>query len=297
MTEWFEDINYPKVSRSFEEEHFSCRVYFPRQFHALREIMCKGGNDQFIQSLSRCKPWACTGGKSGSSFAITLDGNYILKFISHQELFMFCEYAYRYMGYMSEVCFNNHPSLLAEVLGCFKLKWSSQKTKWRSETIRYVMVHPNLFGQESIQSVFDLKGSLRNRFQKSVDKNVTLWDLNFIQDTQGIPLSLTDVSMEFFADALKRDTLFLQNEGIVDYSLLLGINTERNVVVVGIIDYCRKYTWDKKIESGVKSLGRVAGQERPTVLSPKDYAKRFLKAMDGYFMAQPDMEAMCRLEL
>jgi 1-phosphatidylinositol-3-phosphate 5-kinase len=53
------------------------------------------------------------------------------------------------------------------------------------------------------------------------------------------------------------------------------------------IDYLRKYTWDKQIESAVKS-GVLSGEEAPTVLSPEKYARRFRRATRRYFLAVPD---------
>ena len=45
-------------------------------------------------------------------------------------------------------------------------------------------------------------------------------------------------------------------------------------------DYIRQYTWDKRLETGVKSVGIIAGQSRPTVISPQSYKIRFRLAMD-----------------
>ncbi len=48
-----------------------CMTYYAKQFAALRQLCC-GGDDQFVQSLARCKLWVASGGKSGSLFAKTL---------------------------------------------------------------------------------------------------------------------------------------------------------------------------------------------------------------------------------
>ena len=47
-------------------------------------------------------------------------------------------------------------------------------------------------------------------------------------------------------------------------------------------DYNREYTWDKFLETGVKSVGILAGKSAPTVVSPKNYRERFRMAMDRY---------------
>ncbi len=88
--------------------------------------------------------------------------------------------------------------------------------------------------------------------------------------------------------SINNDTLFLSRQNIVDYSILLGIDEEKREIVMGIIDYLHQYTWDKQIETGVKSLGKIAGQSTPTVISPGSYKDRFRQAMERYFMAIPD---------
>jgi len=77
----------------------------------------------------------------------------------------------------------------------------------------------------------------------------------------------------------------------MDYSLLVGVDEERRELVLGIIDYIRQYTWDKHLETWVKASGILGGpkNEAPTVISPREYKKRFRKAMSTYFQTVPDL--------
>lgn len=71
---------------------------------------------------------------------------------------------------------------------------------------------------------------------------------------------------------------------VMDYSLLVGLDGSE--LIVGIIDYIRKFTIDKRIESYLK---QVVDQSRlPTIVSPNVYKTRFIEAMDRYFLAVPD---------
>lgn len=71
--------------------------------------------------------------------------------------------------------------------------------------------------------------------------------------------------------------------------MLVGLDTERKVLVLGIIDYIRTFTLDKKLESLVKQTGILGGQGKlPTIISPKMYKNRFSLAMERYFMVVPD---------
>ena len=71
----------------------------------------------------------------------------------------------------------------------------------------------------------------------------------------------------------------------MDYSLLVGL-AENNNLIVGIIDYIRKFTLDKRIESYIKQV--VDQSKLPTIVSPNVYKNRFIDAMDRYFLAVPD---------
>ena len=75
---------------------------------------------------------------------------------------------------------------------------------------------------------------------------------------------------------------------VIDYSLLVGIDTENQELVVGIIDYLRHYDWMKQIEHGVKLGAMIAGKREPTIVAPSAYQRRFEQAMQRYFMTVPD---------
>lgn len=72
----------------------------------------------------------------------------------------------------------------------------------------------------------------------------------------------------------------------MDYSLLLVIDYKSKLLKMGIIDYVRMYTWDKKVEEEVKKV-MTAGHV-PTIINPNDYRERFIGAMSRYFMEVVD---------
>ena len=54
-------------------------------------------------------------------------------------------------------------------------------------------------------------------------------------------------------------------------------------------DYIRTFTWDKRLETMVKSTGILGGQGKlPTVVDPELYRQRFACAMHQYFLSVPD---------
>ena len=134
-----------------------------------------------------------------------------------------------------------------------------------------------------------------------------LWDQDFRAWSNNRPLLLSPSDDLFFQTALCNDSEFLSSLQVVDYSLFLAMNsmtvTSRPpyTIFAGIIDYLRPFTWDKKIESVVKSVnnnivnigykitnsdpsqpGLREGSikqpdmaEAPTVIRPDLYARRF----------------------
>ena len=78
----------------------------------------------------------------------------------------------------------------------------------------------------------------------------------------------------------------------IDYSLLIIFEIsdikEKNEnkfeikkIRMGIIDYLRKYTWDKQIESYGKKI--IHGFSKPTIINPEKYCARFIKKFKKYF--------------
>jgi 1-phosphatidylinositol-3-phosphate 5-kinase len=84
--------------------------------------------------------------------------------------------------------------------------------------------------------------------------------------------------------------MFFQGIDVMDYSLLVGVDDEKHELVLGIIDFMRQYTWDKHLETWVKSSGILGGPKNasPTVISPMQYKKRYRKAMSAYFIVIPE---------
>ena len=81
----------------------------------------------------------------------------------------------------------------------------------------------------------------------------------------------------------------MADKDVMDYSLLVGVDEVAQELVVGVIDYIRTFTWDKKLEMYVKQSGILGGQgNMPTVVSPVSYQQRFRDAMERYFWLAPN---------
>lgn len=263
-----------------------CKIFFAEQFDALRR-KC-GINDNFISSTSRCIKWDSTGGKSGAAFLKTLDDRFIIKELGKSEMEAFTQMAHNYFEYFEQVMFNGLPSVLAKIFGLFQIQVKSSSTK--SYTID-VVITENLFYNKITDRIFDLKGSMRNRHVEQTGKaNEVLLDENMVEYIYESPVFVKENDKKILRASLWNDTLFLEKMNVMDYSLVVGIDSLNKQLVVGIIDCIRTFTWDKKLESWVKEKGLVGSSgvgKEPTVITPKQYKNRFREAMERYILLAP----------
>lgn len=244
-----------------------CKIFYAEQFDAVRR-KC-GVSDRIVESLSRCLKWDSKGGKTKSVFLKTLDDRLVVKSLSPIEKEAFLKFAPAYFGIMAEALFHDLPTVIAKMLGFYTIIIKNPVTgteiKWD------VLVMENLFYDRSLTRIFDLKGSMRNRkIQSTGEQNEVLLDENMVEFIYESPLFAREHSKKLLKAAIFNDTLFLQRNDVMDYSLMVAIDEERKELVVGIIDVVRTYTWDKKLESWIKDRGFAGGgRNRPTVTSPK----------------------------
>lgn len=279
--------------------------YCAEQFKYLRSLIIKGpseeGERQFKELLWSCIPWSAPGGKSGSTFLKTVNDQFILKEMSKLELQSFLSISDDYFNYLENSYRLNKPSLLSIIFGIYRIEYTKDSTNQISNggggggggsstnsSEYYFMVMRNLFYKRNISQRFDLKGSVRNRLVETNDPDNTehvLMDENLLRIACDHPLFIRASSKQVLNECIDYDSRFLLSISVMDYSLLVGVNKESQELVLGIIDYVRPFTWDKKIERVVKS---VVSSELPTIVEPELYRERFCEAMDKYFESVPD---------
>jgi 1-phosphatidylinositol-3-phosphate 5-kinase len=133
-----------------------------------------------------------------------------------------------------------------------------------------------------------------------ISLNVCLGSLLLIIVIYESPLFVGQHSKRILRHSLWNDTLFLAKMNVMDYSLVIGIDEEHKDLVLGIIDFIRTFTWDKKLESWVKERGFVGGgTKEPTIVTPRQYKNRcnhdleladssFRASMERYFLQVPN---------
>ena len=278
-------------------------IYYPKQFEALRIAYCSTLEDLLI-SLNKSKDWdKNTGGKSKARFYKTHDERFILKNINENEFNMFIESGLDYFKYMSKFLFHKMPSVLAKILGAYKIVIKGDNKELKYNLILMENIYFGIFSEincdfnspESNIRVYDLKGSNVNRY---INKNrqkpgQVLLDTNFLLDFNKEPVFIESDAYDRLYTALYNDSSYLKKIKVIDYSLLVifkGKNEKNKkekddsihrLIKFGIIDYTRKYTLDKQLESYGKT---IYYGENPTIIDPEEYRQRFFAKISKYFV-------------
>ncbi|XP_074581767.1 phosphatidylinositol 4-phosphate 5-kinase 6-like isoform X2 [Curcuma longa] len=211
---------FPPEGTKHTPPHPSCdfkwKDYCPLVFRTLRKLFMVDPADYM---LSICGNDALrelsSPGKSGSFFYLTNDDKYMIKTMKKSEVKVLLRMLPAYYNHVR--AFEN--TLVTKFFGlhCVKLTGATQRK------VRFVIMG-NLFCSEySIHRRFDLKGSSHGRTtdkpEAEIDENTTLkdLDLNFI-------FRLQKSWFQEFHKQVDRDCEFLEQERIMDYSLLVGVH-------------------------------------------------------------------------
>ncbi|KAL6659599.1 hypothetical protein ACP70R_003639 [Stipagrostis hirtigluma subsp. patula] len=263
---------------------YSVTSIYANQFYALRKKCCPS-ELAYITSLSRCKKWDAQGGKSKAFFAKTMDDRFIIKQIKKTEFESFIKFAPDYFKHVYHSLDTGSQTCLAKILGIYQVK----QIRHGKEVKIDLMVMENLLFGHNISRIYDLKGSVfSRRVDDSDDPNTVYLDQNYVEDMRISPIYIGGRTKHLLQRAIWNDTSFLTSANVMDYSLLVGVDKQKHELVFGIIDYLRQYTWDKQLETWVKTSLVVPKNVSPTVISPRDYKRRFRKFMAKYFLTVPD---------
>ncbi|KAF8668280.1 hypothetical protein HU200_052335 [Digitaria exilis] len=263
---------------------YSVTIIYANEFYELRRKCCPS-ELAYITSLSRCKKWDAQGGKSKAFFAKTMDDRFIIKQIKKTEFESFIEFAPHYFQHVFHSLDTGSQTCLAKILGIYQVK----QIRHGKEVKIDLMVMENLLFGHNISRTYDLKGAtFSRRVADSNDHDTVYLDQNYVEDMGVSPIYIGGRTKHLLQRAIWNDTAFLTSVNVMDYSLLVGVDKQKHELVFGIIDYLRQYTWDKQLETWVKTSLVVPKNVSPTVISPKEYKKRFRKFMGKYFLTVPD---------
>ncbi|KAJ3683823.1 hypothetical protein LUZ60_014050 [Juncus effusus] len=249
-----------KYTPPHQSNDFRWKDYCPLVFRTLRKLFKVDAADYMI---SLCGNDALrelsSPGKSGSFFYLTHDDRYMIKTMKKSEVKVLLRMLPAYYNHVR--AFEN--TLVTKFFGlhCVKLAGTNQKK------VRFVIMG-NLFCTEyAIHRRFDLKGSSLGRMtdkpQSEIDEYTTLkdLDLNFI-------FRLKKHWFQEFIRQVDKDCEFLEQERIMDYSLLVGVHfrdTRGNYSTEGSMDM------DNNMRQMTPRLSRSSMDQ--LILDPNRWAK------------------------
>jgi 1-phosphatidylinositol-4-phosphate 5-kinase len=183
-------------------------------------------------------------GKSGAFFIFTKDKQFILKTATEEERNFLWQILPHYWRYISK----NPDTLLPRFYGVYSMKHEGP-----GGVTRFIIMN-NLFNTpyEPVE-IYDLKGSTVGRFTtpKQRKEGVILKDVDIKNEER--KLFLADDYCRKFVRILKRDTNFLAEHNVMDYSLLLGIHYETPDNIQKTKDNLNKLNNQKLILSAYKN--------------------------------------------
>ncbi|OLP86761.1 putative oxidoreductase [Symbiodinium microadriaticum] len=158
-------------------------------------------------------------GKSGAFFYYTSDGKYMMKTVTHKEQMLLKKMLKKYYDHITQ----NQGTLLVRFLGLHCLSVHKNRKGSAVQKV-YFVVMGNMFNTPfEIHRRYDLKGSWVGRVTKEEDKDpsVALKDVDFTKANESILVG-AERKAKLVAQ-IEKDSIFLRDNNIIDYSLLLGV--------------------------------------------------------------------------
>ncbi|CAH8839907.1 unnamed protein product [Trichobilharzia szidati] len=220
-------VNNHYFNKENMPSRFKFKEYCPMVFKSLRDRFGVKKLD-YWDAFTRYQPlWDSTRGKSGSKFLVTYNRQFVAKTISSEEVEQMHHMLEEYYSYIVK---GHGQTLLPQYLGLYRLTVNDQET--------YILVMRNVFSPRlAIHKKYDLKnivfpshqpkrsGSAVDREANEKEKSKplpTLKDADFLTDICKIHIG--EEAKKKLLSTLESDILFLQENNLIDYSLLIGVH-------------------------------------------------------------------------
>eukprot|EP00439_Symbiodinium_sp_Y106_P082107 s514_g21.t1 len=283
-----------KQSGKSEATHFEvfCAELFDNldpHTRAQTVVASLGSNSGDYRSLS-------TNSKSGEFFFLSQDKKYLVKTISEDEGLLL----FRMLpGYQDHI-HSTPASLIVRFAGLYCVTVAGGG-------LRYFIIMKSVFDPAvEIHSHYDLKGSLHHRKKKKDES--TGKDEDWIQDK--MRLSPSEQKRQEMLEAHEADVQFLQEHGVMDYSVLIGIHhvaqaqggrlassatsagtpsvCGTKIYFLGLIDFLINFGLRKQAEHLLRAA-QGHGQSTSCV-HPSDYAARQARFLRSSVFTKPDLD-------
>ncbi|XP_037431908.1 phosphatidylinositol 4-phosphate 5-kinase 2-like isoform X1 [Triticum dicoccoides] len=203
-----------KTTPPHSSSEFRWKDYCPMVFRHMRKLFAVDPADYM---LAICGDDALrelsSPGKSGSFFYLTQDERFMIKTVKKSEVKLLIRMLPSYHKHVKQ--YKN--SLITRFYGVHSVK------PYGGQKVRFIVMGNLFCSEHRIQRRYDLKGSSygrkSDRFEEETGDATTLkdLDLNFV-------FRMQRSWYKELHEQLRRDCAFLESEGIMDYSLLVGVH-------------------------------------------------------------------------
>mmetsp|Transcript_2646 Transcript_2646/g.4035 ORF Transcript_2646/g.4035 Transcript_2646/m.4035 type:complete len:423 (+) Transcript_2646:871-2139(+) len=204
---------------------FTFKDYAPRVFQEIRrdasidakEYIKSVCHNNYIEFISNSK--------SGAFFFFSNDGRYMIKTIEQAESKCLLKMLQGYYLHLK----SNPGSMISRFFGLHRVKF--RRPVHGRRKYHFVIMQSVFHTSRYIHAIFDLKGSEVGRYATENDKkrpptnkmtSTVLKDNDWVNN--GLKLILGPDKVPIFINQLKKDSDFLSQQAIIDYSLLVGIH-------------------------------------------------------------------------
>ncbi|CAH8511884.1 unnamed protein product [Schistosoma intercalatum] len=207
-------VNNHHFNKENMPSRFKFKEYCPMVFKSLRDRFGVDKMD-YWDSFTRQQPlWDSTRGKSGSKFLVTYNRQFVAKTISSEEVEQMHQMLEEYYSYIVK---GHGQTLLPQFLGLYRLTVNDQES--------YILVMRNVFSPRlAIHKKYDLKSK----------PLPTLKDADFLTDL--CKMHIGEESKKKMLSTLECDIQFLQENNLIDYSLLIGVHNPEIALANSIED-------------------------------------------------------------
>lgn len=292
------DLPFKNIFGGTQSDDFSFRDYCPHLFAKIRQLQGITAEDFAASFKTQCK-LSFSEGRSGAFLFFSGDERFVCKTTSKSECDKLKEILPQFINYLEA----NPKTLIVTYLGCHCITMYGVSI--------YFTVMKNAFPVESIRLIderYDLKGSWVNRRgkKKMTRKSMSTKAANktelapLYQDNELLhTIILPQERALALKDQILRDSAFLADMNLMDYSLLVGVHRKRfglresqiegmsgdNACAVegpgryyfSIIDILQEWNLKKKLERFVKIFFKRLDPQGISAMEPRAYQDRFMR--------------------
>jgi len=194
---------------------FKLKDYHPEVFRHIRQRFGIDAADYTLTVTNYHYLEFVSNSKSGQFFFFTHDTQFLIKTMSKVE----CKFLRKILPQYYAYVMANPNTLLTRFYGIHRVKMQNAKT------VRFMIMGSVFYTDRFIHESYDLKGSTHGRAATASEKMQdvpVLKDLDFLE--REVKIDIGEEKAAMFLDQLKKDTDFLKQHQVMDYSLLVGIH-------------------------------------------------------------------------